>query len=101
MKKYLFALIINFSMALNAQENEYIKASYLEEGTKAPNTHYIGEAYLKGLLSKNDTLDYNIVKATFKANATLDWHYHHTSQTIIIVVEGKAIINNVEKPPYL
>ena len=60
-------------------------SSYLDEGFKAPNTHYIGEAWLNRLLQADDDLTYNITKATFKANSTLDWHKHGTVQVLIVI----------------
>lgn len=69
------------------QISEYNVTSYLEEGNKAPNTHYIGEAWLNSLFRADEDLDYNITKATFSANSTLDWHKHASPQ-ILIVVEG-------------
>jgi quercetin dioxygenase-like cupin family protein len=54
---------------------------------KAPNTHYLGSAWLKGFASED--IDFNITLATFKANSTLDWHKHETGQ-VLIVVSGKA-----------
>ena len=56
------------------QNSEYNLNSYLNEGVKAPNTHYIGEAWLNSLLRADESLNYNITKATFVANSTLDWH---------------------------
>jgi quercetin dioxygenase-like cupin family protein len=72
--------------------------SFLEEGVKAPNTHYIGEAWLKGLLQSDDQLPYNITKATFKANSTLDWHYHSAVQ-VLIVLEGSGYYQERGKAP--
>ena len=67
---------------------------------KAPNTHYIGEAWLNGLLRADQDLNYNITKATFRANSTLDWH-KHTSTQVIIVVEGEGYYQEREKEPVI
>jgi quercetin dioxygenase-like cupin family protein len=83
-----------------AQNSEYPIHSYLEEGTKAPNTHYIGEAWLNGLLRAEGDLTYNITKATFKANSTLDWHKHTTPQ-VIIIVAGKGYYQERGKEPVI
>ena len=72
-----------------AQNAEYNVASYLEEGTKAPNVRYIGEAWLNPLLRDDGKTGYNITKATFKANSTLDWHKHSSVQ-VLIYVEGEG-----------
>lgn len=70
----------------------------MDEGTKAPNTHYIGEAWLNRLLSADEDLAYNITKATFKANSTLDWHKHSSPQ-VLIIVEGEGYYQERGKDP--
>jgi quercetin dioxygenase-like cupin family protein len=87
--KKIFYLLLLFPFSLLAQNNDYTLRSYKEEGMKAPNTHYIGEAWLNGLIRAEGDLNYNITKATFKANSTLDWHKHSTPQ-ILIIVEGEG-----------
>ena len=79
---------------------EYNISSYKEEGTKAPNTHYIGEAWLNGLLRSSSSLDYNITKATFRANSTLDWHKHSEPQ-VLIIVEGEGYYQERGKTPII
>lgn len=83
-----------------AQNSEYVISSYLEEGTKAPNTHYIGEAWLNNLLQADSNFNYNITKATFKANSTLDWHKHSSAQ-VIIIIEGKGYYQERGKEPVI
>ena len=68
----------------------------MEEGFKAPNTNYIGEAWLNPLIRGDNSLNYNITKATFKANSTLNWH-KHTSLQVIIVVEGIGYYQEKDK----
>ena len=82
-----------------AQSSEYKISSYKDEGMKAPNTHYIGEAWLNGLIRADETIDYNITKAMFKANSTLDWH-SHTSPQVLIIVEGEGYYQERGKEPY-
>ncbi|WP_372945979.1 cupin domain-containing protein [Muriicola sp.] len=89
MKNLITALFILAPILVSAQNDNYTVSSYLEEGVKAPNTHYIGEAWLNSLLTADGDLDYNITKATFRANSTLDWH-KHTSPQILIYVEGEG-----------
>lgn len=74
---------------LCAQQGDYTYSSYLTDGMKAPNTHYIGEAWLNAIIHDDSELGYNITKATFKANSTLDWHKHGTAQ-VLIIVDGEA-----------
>ena len=81
-----------------AQDPGYTVTSYLDEGMKAPNTHYIGEAWLNSLLRADGSLNYNITKATFKANSTLDWH-KHTSPQVLVIVEGVGYYQEKGKDP--
>ena len=98
MKKAAFLLLIASSFFAQAQDSGYSITSYKDEGTKAPNTHYIGEAWLNGLLRAQGDLNYNITKATFRANSTLDWHKHETPQ-VLIVVEGEGYYQERGKDP--
>ena len=84
----------------SCQESNYKVQSYLDEGTKAPNTHYLGEAWLNAIIHDDNELGYNITKATFKANSTLDWHKHSTAQTLIIV-DGEAYYQERGKNPLI
>ncbi len=89
MKNSITLLFVLFSLAVFAQDQEYQVSSYLTSGVKAPNTHYIGEAWLNGIIANDAELGYNITKATFKANSTLDWHKHSSPQ-VLIIVDGEA-----------
>lgn len=89
MKNLIYFFILTISLNISAQSPDYSVSSYLDEGFKAPNIHYIGEALLNRILEADDDLKYNIVKATFKANSTLDWH-KHTSVQVLIIVEGEG-----------
>ena len=68
-----------------AQNTQYTVTSFLPEGPLAPNTHYIGEAWLSSVLQGDSELNYNITKATFRKNSTLDWHKHSTPQELIVI----------------
>lgn len=50
MKNLIVAFLFILPIGVVAQQEEYIVSSYLDEGFKAPNTHYIGEAWLNGVL---------------------------------------------------
>ncbi len=100
MKKIVLILILIVSIGTIAQESDYAVSSYFDEGFKAPNTHYIGEAWLNRILQDEEDLSYNVVKATFKANSTLDWHKHGTPQ-VLIIVEGIGYYQEKGKEPYL
>jgi quercetin dioxygenase-like cupin family protein len=89
MKNSIFILLVLASGLVFSQSTAYNISSYLTEGTKAPNTHYIGEAWLNAIIHGDQELGYNITKATFKANSTLDWHKHSSAQ-VLIIVDGEA-----------
>lgn len=89
MKNSIFILLLFASVSICSQNVEYKVLSYITEGTKAPNTHYIGEAWLNAIIHNDTELGYNITKATFKANSTLDWHKHSSAQ-VLIIVDGEA-----------
>lgn len=91
----LFLLIPFLSFS---QKADYTVSSYLIEGPKAPNTHYIGEAWLNGVLQGDADLNFNITKATFRKNSTLDWHKHSTPQVLIVVKEKVIIKKEVRMP---
>ncbi|MBQ0909486.1 cupin domain-containing protein [Flavobacterium sp. F-328] len=98
MKKYIIFLLLVQPLLTFAQVASYQITSYNVEGTKAPNTHYLGTAWLNTMMQENNSLPYNITKATFKANSTLDWHKHATPQTLI-VVEGRGYYQEKGKDP--
>ncbi|MCX2718785.1 cupin domain-containing protein [Lentiprolixibacter aurantiacus] len=98
MKNLLVAVFLLLPLLNYAQDSDYSITSYLDEGTKAPNTHYIGEAWLNQLLSAEGDLNYNITKATFKANSTLDWH-EHSSPQVLIIVDGEGYYQERGKEP--
>ena len=100
MKSIILLAFTLFSMSIFAQTNEYEMSSYLLEGFKAPNTNYLGEAWLNPLIRSDESLSYNITKATFKANSTLNWH-KHTYQQVLILVSGKGYYQEKGKQPIL
>lgn len=100
MKSSIFTLLILTSLSVFSQNSEYKVSSYLTEGTKAPNTHYIGEAWLNAIIHDDTELGYNITKATFKANSTLDWHKHSSAQ-VLIIVDGEAYYQERGKEPLI
>lgn len=100
MKSISVLIISLFPLVGLTQSAIYPISSYLDSGSKAPNTHYIGEAWLNNLLQPDPDLNYNITKATFKANSTLDWHKHASSQ-ILIIVEGAAYYQERGKEPVI
>jgi len=86
MKSIILLAFTLFSMSIFAQTNEYEVSSYLVEGFKAPNTNYLGEAWLNPLIR------------SVKANSTLNWH-KHTDQQVLIIVSGKGYYQEKGKQP--
>lgn len=89
MKKITLLLFIIAPFIGFAQNAQYSVTSFLQDGPKAPNTHYIGEAFLSSVFQGDSEINYNITKATFRKNSTLDWHKHSTPQ-VLIVIEGEG-----------
>ena len=54
MKKAIYFLALTISVGVSAQDSDYSVSSYLDEGFKAPNTRYIGEAWLKNIINNID-----------------------------------------------
>ena len=100
MKKVVSLFFIICSIGVFAQNKANTISSYLEEGFKAPNTHYIGEAWLNSVLRAEGDLNFNITKATFKANSTLDWHKHSSPQ-VLIYVAGEGYYQERGKDPVI
>jgi quercetin dioxygenase-like cupin family protein len=98
MKSLVFVLFAISTFFCYSQSSEYTITSYMDEGSKAPNTHHIGDAWLNFLIQADDTFNYNITQATFGANSTLDWHKHGTPQ-VIIIVEGEGFYQERGKEP--
>jgi len=100
MKKLTAILLVLLPLIIFAQNSQYTVTSYMNEGTKAPNTHHMGDAWLNFLLQAGDDFQYNITQATFSANSTLDWHKHGTPQ-VIIIVEGEGYYQERGKDPII
>tara|TARA_X000000950_G_scaffold61370_1_gene74759 strand:+ start:1328 stop:1798 length:471 start_codon:yes stop_codon:yes gene_type:complete len=91
MDKLIIIFLISFfsfGQDLNYKVESYINQD-LNINKKAPNTHYIGNAWLKRLIIADNDFDYNITQATFQADSTLDWHKHSTGQ-VLIIIEGEG-----------
>lgn len=100
MKNLIYFYFLLVSTGIWAQNNDYKVSSYLTEGFKAPNTHYIGEAWLSPVLQADEDFTHNITKAIFKANSTLDWHTHETPQ-VLIIVDGEGYYQERGKEPVI
>ena len=97
MKNIIFIVLFSIPF-IGLSQTDYNITSYQNQGNRAPNTHYIGDAWLNRLLQADEELPYGITKATFRANSTLDWHFH-TSVQVLIVVEGEGYYQEKGKDP--
>jgi quercetin dioxygenase-like cupin family protein len=86
--------------ALGQESTHYSIANYNKNAIKAPNTNYEGEAWLNFVLQSDTGFIYNLTHAHFKANSTLDWHYHATPQ-VLVVVDGVGYYQERGKDPIL
>jgi quercetin dioxygenase-like cupin family protein len=100
MKRLAWVMLASLPLWGFTQQADYLISSYLTQGPKAPNTHYIGEAWLNGVLQGDGEFSYNITKATFKANSTLDWHKHGSVQ-VLIIVDGEGYYQEKGKEPVI
>lgn len=100
MKNLIKVILLVLPMSIFAQQDDYAITSFKNEGFKAPNTHYIGEAWLNGVLEVEGDLNFHITKANFKANSTLDWHKHGSTQ-ILIYVDGEGYYQEKGKDPII
>ncbi len=100
MKHSIFFLFLLTSLSVFSQNSGYKVSSFLTEGARAPNTHYIGDAWLNRIIHDDEELGYNITKATFRANSTLDWHKHSSAQ-VLIIVDGEAYYQEKGNEPVI
>ena len=68
MKKFIIASFL--SVVSYGQDSNYNIKSFINQdlniNKKAPNTHYIGNAWLKRLIEADEDFDYNLTQATFQ-----------------------------------
>lgn len=100
MKKIILLALFFAPFFAYTQSAPYAITSFLQEGPLAPNTHYIGEAWLSNVLQGDSELNYNITKATFRKNSTLDWHKHATPQ-VLIIIDGEGYYQEKVQEPIL
>gem|GEM_PF-1505326 len=98
MKQIIIAVVCLIPLFTIAENNEYNISSFQEKGSRAPNTHYIGDAWLKSIVEANEENGFNVTKAKFKANSTLDWHKHSTPQ-VLIYLDGEGYYQERGKAP--
>ncbi|MFZ9031635.1 MAG: cupin domain-containing protein [Robiginitalea sp.] len=100
MKKIAFLFSVGSSLFFQAQNPEYSSTSSNDKGTKAPNAHYIRDAWLNGLFRAGGDLNHTITKATIRANSTLDRHKYESPQ-VLVIVQGEDYDQERGKEPII
>ena len=59
MKNLIILSLLIIPIGVFAQNENYSVSSYHEEGFKAPNTHYLGEAWLNGIVEFEGYLNFH------------------------------------------
>jgi cupin superfamily acireductone dioxygenase involved in methionine salvage len=92
MKKIVILLIMFVPFLGISQNSQYVVTSFLQDGPKAPNMHYIGEAFLSSVLQGDSELNYNITKATFRI-IIIDGegYYQEKGKDAIMIKKGDVI----------
>lgn len=55
MKKIIYLILFSIPF-IGLSQTDYNVTSYQNQGNRAPNTHYIGDAWLNGLLRADEEL---------------------------------------------
>ena len=97
---FLVVITLLISPKTHAQESDYSISTYEEDGFLAPNTHYLGEAWLHFSMPVDSLTGYGITKAMFKANSRLNWHKHGSTQ-VLIIIDGIGYYQERGKEPVL
>jgi 4-carboxymuconolactone decarboxylase len=95
MKKILYLTIL--LAVLVSTKSVAQDFSVFPRGEKAANVHHTGDVWLNHLSGADAVFDYNVVLATFKAGAKLDWHMHHDGQQLLIT-EGVGYYQEKDQP---
>ena len=64
--------------------------SIFPKGEKITNGYFVGEAYLKTLLTRNKNNDFAIGNVSFQPGARTNWHTHPKGQ-VLMVTDGEGI----------
>jgi len=60
--------------------------------------YFIGQSYLKGLVSPEDNIDFGVGNVTFEPGCRNDWHIHHDGFQILLVTGGEGWYQEWGKP---
>lgn len=63
--------------------------------------YFIGQSYLKNLVSSDDNISVNVGNVTFEPGCRNDWHIHHNGYQILLVTGGEGWYQEDGKPAQL
>lgn len=63
--------------------------------------YFIGQSYLKNLVSADDNVNVNVGNVTFEPGCRNDWHIHHNGYQILLVTGGEGWYQEDGKPAQL
>ncbi|AMV68242.1 Transcriptional regulator (plasmid) [Pediococcus damnosus] len=63
--------------------------------------YFIGQSYLKNLVSSDDNVNVNVGNVTFEPGCRNDWHIHHNGYQILLVTGGEGWYQEDGKPAQL
>ncbi|MYV06118.1 cupin domain-containing protein [Furfurilactobacillus milii] len=63
--------------------------------------YFIGQSYLKNLVSADDNVNVNVGNVTFEPRCLNDWHIHHNGYQILLVTGGEGWYQEDGKPAQL
>ncbi|WP_421017200.1 cupin domain-containing protein [Furfurilactobacillus cerevisiae] len=63
--------------------------------------YFIGQSYLKNLVSADDNVNVNVGNVTFEPRCRNDWHIHHNGYQILLVTGGEGWYQEDGKPAQL
>ncbi|AKP67300.1 cupin domain-containing protein [Companilactobacillus ginsenosidimutans] len=63
--------------------------------------YFIGQSYLKGLVSPEANIDFGVGNVTFEPSCRNNWHIHHNGYQILLVTGGEGWYQEFGKPAQL
>ena len=63
--------------------------------------YFIGQSYLKGLISADDNIDVNVGNVTFEPGCRNNWHIHHDGFQLLLVTGGEGWYQEWGQPAQL
>ncbi|CAJ1179562.1 cupin [Companilactobacillus crustorum] len=63
--------------------------------------YFIGQSYLKGMVSPEDNIDFGVGNVTFEPGCRNNWHIHHDGYQILLVTGGEGWYQEWGKPAQL